>query len=155
DFTHDHELLALVEPGRYAIESGTPRTDRGFSFPLSALDQVVVEEQVPHSTALHASLAGRARYLTGPLARYALSGQWLPPLARQAADAAAGGDRLRRHRGAAGGAVPPLPARRRRHRRQRPDRAAHLAEPGLRGGGPAPVRGRPAAPGRPSPDARL
>lgn len=88
DFTHDHELLALVEPGRYAIESGTPHTDRGFTFPLSALDDVVIEEQVPHSTALHATLAGRSRYLAGPLARYALSGQWLTPLARQAADAA-------------------------------------------------------------------
>ncbi len=29
DFEHDHELLALVEPGRYAIESGVPATDRG------------------------------------------------------------------------------------------------------------------------------
>jgi coenzyme F420-reducing hydrogenase alpha subunit len=48
----------------------------------------VIEEQVPHSTALHARLAGRGRYLTGPTARYTLSGQWLSPLARQAADAA-------------------------------------------------------------------
>ena len=48
----------------------------------------MIEEQVPHSTALHARLAGRGRYLTGPTARYTLSGQWLSPLARQAADAA-------------------------------------------------------------------
>jgi coenzyme F420-reducing hydrogenase alpha subunit len=88
EFSHDHELLALVEPGRYAIESGVPRTDRGHDFPLSALDEQVIEEQVPHSTALHARLAGRGRYLTGPLARYALSGQWLTPRAREAADAA-------------------------------------------------------------------
>jgi sulfhydrogenase subunit alpha len=43
---------------------------------------------VPHSTALHARLAGRGRYLTGPTARYTLSSQWLSPVARQAADAA-------------------------------------------------------------------
>ena len=88
DFAHDHELLALVEPGTYAIERGTPTTDRGFSFPVDAFDELVVEEQVPHSTALHARLAGRGRYLTGPTARFALSQRWLSPLAREAADAA-------------------------------------------------------------------
>jgi sulfhydrogenase subunit alpha len=85
DFTHDHELLALVEPGSYAIESGTPATDRGLSFAVEDFPEFVIEEQVPHSTALHARLAGRGRYLTGPLARYALSGRWLSPLAREAA----------------------------------------------------------------------
>ena len=88
DFHHDHELLALVEPDRYAIESGTPATDRGLSFAVRDFEAHIVEEQVPHSTALHASLAGRGRYLTGPLARYALSQHLLSPLARQAAAAA-------------------------------------------------------------------
>jgi len=88
DFHHDHELLALVEPDRYAIESGTPATDRGLSFAVRDFEAHIVEEQVPHSTALHASLAGRGRYLTGPLARYALSQHLLSPLARQAAGAA-------------------------------------------------------------------
>jgi coenzyme F420-reducing hydrogenase alpha subunit len=95
DFDHDHEMLALVEPGRYAIERGTPTTDRGFTFPVQAFDEHVIEEQVPHSTALHARLGGRGRYLTGPTARYALSGRWLSPLARQAADAAGLGDDCR------------------------------------------------------------
>jgi coenzyme F420-reducing hydrogenase alpha subunit len=88
DFAHDHELLALVEPGRYAIEHGTPITDRGLRFAVRDFEDHVIEERVPHSTALHAHLAGRGQYLTGPLARYALSRQWLSPLAKQAADAA-------------------------------------------------------------------
>jgi coenzyme F420-reducing hydrogenase alpha subunit len=90
DFTHDHELLALVEPGRYAIESGTPRTDRGLSFDVGDFEQYIVEEHVEHSTALHAHLAfsDRGPYLTGPLARYALSGEWLTAPARDAADRA-------------------------------------------------------------------
>src|SRR5204863_5007895 len=88
DFHHDHELLALVEPGRYAIESGTPTTDRGLRFPVRAFEEHVIEEQVPHSTALHATLAGRGRYLTGPTARYTLNHRWLSPLAREAARAA-------------------------------------------------------------------
>jgi sulfhydrogenase subunit alpha len=88
DFTHDHELLALVEPGRYAIESGTPTTDRGARFAVRDFEHHIIEHQVEHSTALHARLAGRGQYMTGPLARYAMSREWLSPLALQAADAA-------------------------------------------------------------------
>ena len=91
DFEHSHELLALVDPGRYAVLDGVIRTDRGIGFPVRAFEEHIREEQVPHSTALHARLAGRearGRYLTGPLARYALSGAWLLPEARAAADAA-------------------------------------------------------------------
>jgi sulfhydrogenase subunit alpha len=96
EFRHDHELLALVEPGRYAIDSGTPRTDRGFEFPVAAFDEHVLESQVPHSTALHARLRGRdGTYLTGPTARYALSRQWLTPLAREAATAGGLGEDCR------------------------------------------------------------
>jgi sulfhydrogenase subunit alpha len=88
DFEHDHELFALVEPGRYAIDSGVPTTDRGLTFPVQAFPEHVIEEQVPHSSALHAHLAGRGRYLCGPTARYTLSHQWLSPLAKEAATAA-------------------------------------------------------------------
>ena len=95
DFTAEHELLALVEPGRYAIESGTPTTDCGLTFPVAEFDRHIIEEQVPHSTALHAHLAGRGRYLTGPLARYTLNRRWLTPLARDAAHAAGLGDTCR------------------------------------------------------------
>jgi coenzyme F420-reducing hydrogenase alpha subunit len=89
EFTNDHELLALVEPGRYAIERGVPTTDQGLMFQVQSFEEHIVEEQVPHSTALPARLAGRGRYLTGPVARYTLSHQWLSPTAREAA--AAGG----------------------------------------------------------------
>jgi coenzyme F420-reducing hydrogenase alpha subunit len=94
DFTYDHELLALVDPGRYAIDAGAPRTDRGLAFPVADFEQHIVEHQVPHSTALHARLAGRpGHYLTGPTARYTLNHRWLSPLARQAAaDAGLGSD---------------------------------------------------------------
>ncbi|GAA0505142.1 Ni/Fe hydrogenase subunit alpha [Paractinoplanes deccanensis] len=85
DFRHEHEMLALVDPGRYAIESGTVATTGGLAFGVQDFEDHVVEEHVPHSTALHARLAGRGRYLTGPAARYTLSRQWLSPLAREAA----------------------------------------------------------------------
>jgi coenzyme F420-reducing hydrogenase alpha subunit len=95
DFHHDHEMMALVEPGRYAIEAGTPTTTGGLTFPVAAFEEHVIEEHVEHSTALHARLAGRGRYLVGPAARYTLSRQWLSPLARQAADAVGLGEECR------------------------------------------------------------
>jgi coenzyme F420-reducing hydrogenase alpha subunit len=88
DFQHDHEMLALVTPGQYAIDRGTVASSGGLRFAPAEFEDYVIEEQVPHSTALHARLAGRGRYLTGPTARYTLSSQWLSPMARQAADAA-------------------------------------------------------------------
>ncbi|MEU2734824.1 nickel-dependent hydrogenase large subunit [Streptomyces sp. NPDC007095] len=98
DAASDHDLLALRDPGRYAIDSGTPtaitahgRTPALREFPVSDLEQHVHEEQVPHSTALTAALDGR-RYLTGPLARYAINGRWLHPVAAEAARDAGLGD---------------------------------------------------------------
>ena len=90
DFTCGHELLALSDPGRYPIEQGTVVTSGGLAFTPAEFDQHVIEEQVPHSTALHARLTGNGlpgdgRYLTGPLARYSLNSGSLPPQAAQAA----------------------------------------------------------------------
>ncbi|MFI6985983.1 Ni/Fe hydrogenase subunit alpha [Embleya sp. NPDC050154] len=103
----DNDLLALAEPGTYAIESGTPtvmaapstaglpsESDRVLptrTFAIHEFGDHVVESQVPHSTALHSLLDGR-RHLTGTLARYAISGRWLSPIALQAAHDAGLGD---------------------------------------------------------------
>ena len=79
DFTCDHELLALRQPDTYPIERGTLVSSGGLVFTAAEFERHVIEEQVPHSTALHARLAGRDRsYLTGPLARYTLNSEWLP-----------------------------------------------------------------------------
>jgi sulfhydrogenase subunit alpha len=82
------DMLAMSQPGTYPIERGTVRTRSGLAFPAAGWDEHVIEEQVPHSTALHAHLVGGDRYLTGPLARYSLNSRWLSPLAREAARAA-------------------------------------------------------------------
>jgi sulfhydrogenase subunit alpha len=100
DFTCGHELLALSDPGRYPIEQGTLVSSGGLGFPAAEFEHHVVEEQVPHSTALHARLAGDGRsddgrYLTGPLARYSLNSGSLPPLAAQAAAGAGLGQQCR------------------------------------------------------------
>lgn len=86
DVDVEHELLAL-RGERYAIEDGTIARSEGAPFAVSEFGQHVVETQVPHSTALHATLDGR-RHLTGPLARYSLNHDRLSPLARDAAASA-------------------------------------------------------------------
>jgi sulfhydrogenase subunit alpha len=96
DFTVDHELLALSQPGTYPIERGTVVTSGGRSFTAAEFEENVIEQQVPHSTALQARLSGQdGTYLTGPLARYTLNAAYLPPMAAAAAAEAGLGDSCR------------------------------------------------------------
>jgi coenzyme F420-reducing hydrogenase alpha subunit len=87
DSEFDHELLSLSDSDRYPIENGTIKRSGGPPFDVAEFSEHVVEAQVKHSTALHATLDG-ARYLTGPLARYSLNSAALSPVAREAAAAA-------------------------------------------------------------------
>ncbi|WP_040789195.1 Ni/Fe hydrogenase subunit alpha [Nocardia paucivorans] len=94
DLELDPVPLAATEPDRYAIESGQVHTGTGASFPAAEFPAHVAEQQVPHSTALHARLDG-IRYLTGPMARYTLNSRRLSPLARQVATEIGLGDECR------------------------------------------------------------
>jgi sulfhydrogenase subunit alpha len=87
DLELEHDLLAVHHPNYYAIEGGAIRSSSGLDMAASEFSEHVVEHQVPHSTALHATLDGR-RYLTGPLARYSLNSAQLSPIARDAAQRA-------------------------------------------------------------------
>ncbi len=81
----DCELMALHEDGRYPIEAGRLISSAGLEIePRQFLDHVV-EQQVPHSTALHSRLRERGNYVVGPLARYSLNHGSLSALAKQAA----------------------------------------------------------------------
>ena len=89
DFEQDYEYVALRsdEPD-YPLESGTFVTSAGHTFPSRDFGEWVSEQHVARSHALHASLRGAGPYVVGPLARYSLNHDRLPPVARQAADAA-------------------------------------------------------------------
>jgi sulfhydrogenase subunit alpha len=87
DARTDLELLALHDPGRYAVDSGVLRTSGGVTFGVPEFGDHVAERQVPYSTALQATFDGRP-YVVGPLARYALNSAWLAPPARELADEA-------------------------------------------------------------------
>ena len=96
DLELEHDLLAARDDahGRYPLEQGRVVTASGLSFPAGEFPAHVTEEQVPHSTALHATLDGH-HYLTGPLARYSLNSAALSPIARQAAAEAGLGPQCR------------------------------------------------------------
>jgi coenzyme F420-reducing hydrogenase alpha subunit len=95
DASIEADLLALTEPDTYAIEGGTPAVLRANgttdSFPVRDFTAHVTERHVVHSTALHSWLDGRL-HLTGSLARFAISGRLLSPVALEAAVAAGLGD---------------------------------------------------------------
>jgi coenzyme F420-reducing hydrogenase alpha subunit len=88
DVTSEYRFVALDQSDRYAIDGGSPSSSDGLTFSAAQFAEVAVEEHVARSTALQATLGGNSRYLTGPLARFALNSQHLPELARDAATAA-------------------------------------------------------------------
>jgi coenzyme F420-reducing hydrogenase alpha subunit len=81
----DYRFVALRDGDRYPITGGRPSSSDGLDVSSAEFADLVVEEHVARSTALHAHLAGRGPYLTGPLARYALNSDRLTPLAADAA----------------------------------------------------------------------
>ena len=84
DFEHRYELMALSHPSEYPVLDGRIVTTTGLDLEARDFEAHVREEQVPHSTALHARLDGQT-YLVGPLARFCLNADHLAPIAREAA----------------------------------------------------------------------
>jgi coenzyme F420-reducing hydrogenase alpha subunit len=89
DVRREQERVALSDPaGEYPIDRGTIHSDRGLDIVPGEFGEHIVEEHVEHSNALHARIRERGTYLTGPLARYALSSASLSePAARAAQEA--------------------------------------------------------------------
>jgi coenzyme F420-reducing hydrogenase alpha subunit len=88
DFAPDYEFVALRHPDEYPMNEGRIVSSGGLDIAARDYDANFVEEQVPHSNALHSTLRGGGPYLVGPLARYALNFDRLSPLAKEAAHAA-------------------------------------------------------------------
>jgi coenzyme F420-reducing hydrogenase alpha subunit len=88
DLEQDYEYVALRTDADYPIETGAFVTSGGRTFRPRDFDAWVTEQHVEHSNALHARLRDVGPYVVGPLARYSLNHDRLPPTARQAADTA-------------------------------------------------------------------
>jgi coenzyme F420-reducing hydrogenase alpha subunit len=85
DFEVDYEFVALRHPSEYPITEGRLVSSEGLDIPVDEYEAHFVEEQVPHSNALHSVRRGRGGYQVGPLARYNLNHDRLPRLALEAA----------------------------------------------------------------------
>ncbi len=85
-----YELVCLrpEEAADYPIDRGRIVSSAGIDVAAAEFGATFEEQQVPHSTALHARVRGRGAYLTGPLARFNLNRERLSPLAREAAEEA-------------------------------------------------------------------
>jgi len=81
----DVELVALRHPAEYPMNEGRIVSSRGLDVAGDAWESAFEEQQVPHSTALHARRRdGGGPYLVGPLARVVLNAERLAPAARAA-----------------------------------------------------------------------
>jgi coenzyme F420-reducing hydrogenase alpha subunit len=85
DFEQDYEFVALRDADEYPITAGRIASSRGLDIEVARFEDHFREEHVPHSNALHSVLKGRGAYHVGPLARYNLSFDHLPEVARAAA----------------------------------------------------------------------
>jgi coenzyme F420-reducing hydrogenase alpha subunit len=73
EFERDYEFVALRHPEEYPFCEGRLVSNKGLDIAVREYDDHFVEEQVPHSTALHSRLRTRGAYLCGPLARFNLN----------------------------------------------------------------------------------
>ena len=85
DFEQDYEFVALRHPSEYPFNEGRLVSNKGLDIAVRDYDEHFVEEHVAHSNALHSVLKGRGAYFVGPMARYSLNFDRLPPAVQQAA----------------------------------------------------------------------
>jgi coenzyme F420-reducing hydrogenase alpha subunit len=85
DFEQDYEFVALSHPDEYAMIDGRLISSSGLDIEISAFEAFFEEEQVPHSTSLHAELKDGGTYLVGPMARFNLNFDRLSSTAQQVA----------------------------------------------------------------------
>ena len=84
DFDEDYEFVALRHPDEYPFNEGRLVSNKGLDIDAAEYENHFVEKHVKHSNALHSLLHGRS-YLVGPLARFNLNFDKLPPVAQQSA----------------------------------------------------------------------
>ena len=88
DYERDYGFVALRHADEYAITEGRIVSNRGLDIEVSDYGSEFEEHHVAHSTSLQSVLKRHGSYLVGPMARYSLNFDRLPPdvqaLAREA-----------------------------------------------------------------------
>jgi coenzyme F420-reducing hydrogenase alpha subunit len=85
DFEKDYEFVALRHPDEYGINEGRIVSSKGLDISADQFLDYFEEEHVKHSTSLHARLKSGGEYLVGPMARYNLNLDKLPPAVMEVA----------------------------------------------------------------------
>jgi coenzyme F420-reducing hydrogenase alpha subunit len=85
DFEADYEFVALRHETDYPMNEGRIVSSRGLDVPVQDYEAHFAEEHVRHSNALHSHRKGGGNYFVGPLARYSLNFDRLPPAIQEAA----------------------------------------------------------------------
>jgi coenzyme F420-reducing hydrogenase alpha subunit len=88
DFEQDYEFVSLRHPDEYPLNQGRIVSSKGLDIAVAEYEEHFVEEHVPHANALHSVHEGHGAFHVGPLARYSLNFDRLPPLAQEAARSA-------------------------------------------------------------------
>jgi coenzyme F420-reducing hydrogenase alpha subunit len=85
DYSQDYQFVALRHPHEYPMNEGRIVSNRGLDISAREYDEHFEEEHVSYSNALHSVIKGGGAYLTGPLARFNLNFDRLPPSVQELA----------------------------------------------------------------------
>jgi len=88
NFEQDYEFVALRHPDEYPLNEGKLVSNRSLNIDAAEYEDHFTELHVKYSNALHSVVRGRGSYLVGPLARFNLNFDRLPPAAQESAKAA-------------------------------------------------------------------
>jgi coenzyme F420-reducing hydrogenase alpha subunit len=87
EYVTDAVLASLTSEEEYPMSLGEVITETGERFPAEAFESHIEERQVSYSNALQSRLADGRHFAVGPLARFALNFDRLPPEVQAAAKA--------------------------------------------------------------------
>jgi coenzyme F420-reducing hydrogenase alpha subunit len=85
NFEQDYEFVALRHASEYPLNEGRLVSNRGLDIDAAEYEDHFSEFHVKHSNALQSVVRGRGSYLVGPLARFNLNFDRLPPVAQESA----------------------------------------------------------------------
>lgn len=86
DFEQDYEFISLRHPDEYPMNEGRLVSNKGLDVPVAhGYDDYLIEQHVPHSTALQTRTKNGGNVFFGPLARVTNNFDKLSPRARDAA----------------------------------------------------------------------
>jgi coenzyme F420-reducing hydrogenase alpha subunit len=85
DFEIDYTFVALRHADEYPFNEGRIVSNKGLDIRAEEYEEYFVEKHIEHSTALHSYFTTGGNYFVGPMARYNLNFDKLPPLVREAA----------------------------------------------------------------------